>query len=255
VIIGTKVSKRPRFKWLPAANVAAAADASLKRLQTDYIDVYHAHFDDRSSGCEPPAVLQPQYNLVARQPYEREIASVAASAGLAVVPHFALAAGFLTGKYRNKPRRAAPTTLIGGLVTGKHRRKRYEFGAQIRRQMASKYSTHAGLAVIDALDGIASAHGVAIATVAIAWLCGRPNVAAPITIARTAEQLPPLLAAATPRSLTQTVGRSLSVVPNAMKDAGQSSAAPRWGCRPPSEAATPPRVPSGKKVRDTGAGW
>jgi aryl-alcohol dehydrogenase-like predicted oxidoreductase len=151
----------------------------------------------RSSGCEPPAVLQPHYNLVTRQPYEREIAPVAASAGLAVVPYFALAAGFLTGKYRKKPRRATPLALASGLLTGKHRRKKYEFGAQIRQMMASKHSTDAGLAVIGALDTIASAHGVAIATAAIAWLRVRPNVVAPITSARTAEQLPTLLPAAT----------------------------------------------------------
>jgi aryl-alcohol dehydrogenase-like predicted oxidoreductase len=238
VIIGTKVSRHPSFKGLAPANVAAAADASLNRLRTDYIDVYYAHYDDpatplgetigafetlrtagkiravglsnyrgsritewldtaRSIGSEPPAILQPHYNLVTRQPYEREIAPVAASAWLAVVPYFALAAGFLTGKYREKSGLTANLALIGGLLTGKHRRKRYEFGAQVRQQMASKYSTGAGLAVIDALDGIASAHGVAIATVAIAWLRGRPNVAAPITSARTPEQLPPLLAAAT----------------------------------------------------------
>jgi len=238
VIIGTKVGHHPRFKGLAPANVAAAADASLKRLQTDYIDVYYAHYDDpatplaetigafetlrtagkiravglsnytgaritewleaaRSSRSEPPAVLQPHYNLVTRQPYEREIAPVAASAGLAVVPYFALAAGFLTGKYRKKPRSATPLALAGGLLTGKHRRNKYEFGAQVRQMMASKHASDAGLAVIDALDGIASADGVAIAAVAIAWLRGRPNVVAPITSARTAEQLPTLLAAAT----------------------------------------------------------
>jgi aryl-alcohol dehydrogenase-like predicted oxidoreductase len=238
VIIGTKVSRHPRFKGLSPANVAAAADASLKRLQTDYIDVYYAHYDDpatplaetigafetlrttgkiravalsnytgariaewldtaRSSGCEPPAVLQPHYNLVTRRLYEREIAPVAASAGLAVVPYFALAAGFLTGKYRKKLGLAPSLALVGALLTGKHRRKPYDFGAQVRQRIASKHSSDAGLAVIDALDGIASGHGVAIATAAIAWLRGRPNVVAPITSARTAEQLPALLAAAT----------------------------------------------------------
>jgi len=238
VIIGTKVSKHPQFKGLSPANVAAAADASLKRLQTDYIDVYYAHYDDRATplaetvgafetlrtagkvravglsnytgariaewldtaqanGYEPPAILQPHYNLVTRQPYEREIAPVAASAGLAVVPYFALAAGFLTGKYRKKSELAAYLALARGLLTGKHRTNKYEFGRQIRQQMASKYASSAGLAVIDALDSIASLYQVAIATVAIAWLRRRPNVAAPITSARTVEQLPTLLAAAT----------------------------------------------------------
>jgi len=238
VIIGTKVSKHPQFKGLSPANVAAAADASLKRLRTDYIDVYYAHYDDpatplaetvgafetlrtagkiravglsnysgariaawldvaRALGCEPPAILQPHYNLVTRQPYEREIAPVAANAGLAVAPYFALAAGFLTGKYRKKSGLAAYLGLARGLLTGKHRRNKYEFGGQIRQQMASKYASDAGLAVIDRLDSIASVHRVAIAAVAIAWLRSRPNVVAPITSARTVEQLPTLLASAT----------------------------------------------------------
>lgn len=215
VVIGTKVSSHPQFKGLSAPNVAAAADASLGRLRTDYIDVYYAHFDDQDTplaetagafealrqagkirvvalsnytadritewleichreGYEPPAVLQPNYNLVTRQPYEREIAPVVARENLAVVPYFALAAGFLTGKYRRKE----------------------DFGEGIRSRMASRYFNDAGLAVVDAVAAIAAARGAELSTVAVAWLRARPNVAAPIASARSTEQLPALLASA-----------------------------------------------------------
>ncbi|WP_344869046.1 aldo/keto reductase [Amycolatopsis ultiminotia] len=216
VVIGTKVSIHPQFQGLAADNVAAAADASLKRLGTDYIDVYYAHRDDASTplaetagafealrkagkiravalsnytgaritewleiarreGYEPPAVLQPDYNLVKRLPYEREIAPVATDAGIAVVPYFALASGFLTGKYRRKE----------------------DFGEGPRQFLANQFFSDAGLAVLDVLEEVASAHAAEISTVAIAWLRGRPEVVAPIASARTVGQLPALLSSAT----------------------------------------------------------
>jgi aryl-alcohol dehydrogenase (NADP+) len=216
VVIGTKVHDHPEFKGLAAANIAAAADASLTRLGTDRIDVYYAHHDDqdtplaetvsafdalhkagkiravalsnysgariaewldisRREGYELPTVLQPEYNLVRRQPYEHEIAPVVADAGLAVLPYFALASGFLTGKYRTKE----------------------DFGPDIRQYLANRFFSEAGLAVVKVLEGIAAAHGVEISTAAIAWLRGRPGVVAPIASARTPEQLPALLASAT----------------------------------------------------------
>ncbi|WP_216898374.1 aldo/keto reductase [Nocardia alni] len=216
VIVGTKVSQHPQFKGLAPATVAAAADASLARLGTDYIDVYYAHFDDpdtpltetigafdvlrkagkirtvalsnytgaritewldisRREGYEPPAVLQPHYNLVTRQPYEREIAPIAVAEGIAAVPYFSLASGFLTGKYKNKQ------DLAGG----------------IRQNIAGQYFSEAGLAVVAVVEDIASARGAEMSTVALAWLRGRPSIVAPIVSARTLEQLPALLASAT----------------------------------------------------------
>jgi aryl-alcohol dehydrogenase-like predicted oxidoreductase len=144
VVIGTKVSQHPKFTGLSAANVAAAADASLKRLGTDYIDLYWAHYDDpevplqetaeafdalvqagkvraigvsnysgerirewitiaRREGYSVPVAVQPLYNLVRRDPYERDIAPVAAAESLAVVPYQALVSGFLADKYRAGP--------------------------------------------------------------------------------------------------------------------------------------------------------
>jgi aryl-alcohol dehydrogenase-like predicted oxidoreductase len=216
VVVATKVSQHPQFRGLSAANVAAAADASLARLGTDYIDLYYAHYDDAGTPLEEtagafdalvkagkvravgvsnytaerirewfevarrndfvlPVAVQPHYNLVERRAYEHNIAPVAAEENLAVLPYYALAAGFLTGKYR---------------TTG-------DLASSPRGGGAKAYLTEDGLAVIKVLTEVADAHGVEPASVALAWLRTRPGVAAPIASARTVEQLPALIASAT----------------------------------------------------------
>lgn len=213
VVLATKVSQHPQFRGLAASNIAAAAEASLKRLRTDYIDLYWAHYDDpktpieetagafdalvkagkvraigvsnytgerirewfevaRREGFTLPVAVQPHYNLVARAKYERDIAPVAAAEHLAVVPYYALASGFLTGKYKT-------AEDLAGAARG---------GA------AGNYLNENGLAVIKVLEEIAGAHSASPATVALAWLRGRPGIAAPIASARTPEQLPALVA-------------------------------------------------------------
>ncbi|WP_069766199.1 aldo/keto reductase [Streptomyces sp. LUP47B] len=130
-------------------------------------------FSDRE-GLARYVALQPQYNLVSRDTYEGELQAVAAREGLAAVPYYALASGFLTGKYR------PGTTVESARATG-----------------AGKHlETERGRKVLAALDDIAESHGVPVATVALAWLASRPTVAAPIASARTVEQLPALLGVA-----------------------------------------------------------
>ena len=216
VVIATKVSQHPDFPGLTATNIKAAADASLRRLGTDHIDLYYTHFDktevpveeiigaldelvkagkvraigasnisaarlaeslafsDRE-GLARYVALQPQYNLVSRDTYEGELQAVAAREGLAAVPYYALASGFLTGKYRPGATVDSPRAAAGA---GKH------------------LDTERGQKVLAALDDIAEAHTVPVATVALAWLASRPTVAAPIASARTVAQLPALLGVA-----------------------------------------------------------
>ncbi|CAL9466140.1 1-deoxyxylulose-5-phosphate synthase YajO [Streptomyces sp. enrichment culture] len=215
VVIATKVSQHPEYPGLSAANIKAAADASLRRLGTDHIDLYYTHFDkpevpveeiigaldelvkagkvrhiaasnisaerlrasldfSEREGLARYVALQPHYNLVSRDTYEGELQDVARRAGLAAVPYYALASGFLTGKYR-------PGTTVDSPRAG---------GA------AQHLRTERGQRVLAALDEIAQAHDAPVATVALAWLAAQPTVAAPIASARTVEQLPALLGVA-----------------------------------------------------------
>jgi aryl-alcohol dehydrogenase (NADP+) len=195
-------------------NVQAQCEASLQRLQTDRIDVYYAHFDDeetpledtlrafdalvqtgkvrhvaasnyaperltralelqREHGLAEFTVLQPHYNLVERD-FEQTLLPVADAWELAVCPYFALAKGFLTGKYRP-----------GGKAVKSQRAE----GARV-------YLERGGKQVLAALDEVSKARGVEPAAVAIAWLRAHPRVVAPIASARTTEQLAAILPAA-----------------------------------------------------------
>ena len=116
--------------------------------------------------------LQPHYNLLERAEFETSLSPVLAAEGLACLPYYGLAKGFLTGKYR-----------LGTDV------------ASARAERARAYLDDRGLAVLAVLDEIAAGHGVAVAAVALAWLAAQPTVAAPIASARTPEQLADLLPA------------------------------------------------------------
>ncbi|MEU7255002.1 aldo/keto reductase [Streptomyces rimosus] len=116
--------------------------------------------------------VQPHYNLVSRETYEGELADTAARHGLGAVPYYALASGFLTGKYR-------PDSDVNS----------------VRSEKAAQYlATDRGRKVLAALDTVAAAHQAEHATVALAWLAAQPTVTSPIASARTVEQLPALLA-------------------------------------------------------------
>jgi aryl-alcohol dehydrogenase-like predicted oxidoreductase len=129
-----------------------------------------------AEGFAPPVALQPHYNLVERASYESSLAPVVAEFGLGVLPYYALASGFLAGKYRAASDQAGAARQPG----------------------ASQYLTApTGPAVLAALDAIAADRGVEQATVALAWLRTRPNLVAPLASARTVDQLPALLASAT----------------------------------------------------------
>ncbi|MFD5748152.1 aldo/keto reductase [Streptomyces sp. NPDC127033] len=214
VLLATKVGAHPEFKGLKAATIKAGAEESLRRLRTDYIDLYYTHFDDpdvpveeivtaldqlvtegkvravaasnisaerldasiafaEREGLARYVALQPHYNLVSRDTYEGPLRDAAVRHGLSVVPYFALASGFLTGKYR-------PGTQVESARAGS----------------AGKYlESERGVEVLAALDRIAAARGAEVATVALAWLAAQPTVIAPLASARTVEQLPTLLAA------------------------------------------------------------
>lgn len=210
VQIGTKVFMLNSRHGLGAANIAAALEDSLRRLQTDYVDIYYAHRDDTdvaqeeswgafadavaagtvrtlgvsnftaeriasaqdvlaSRGDARIAFSQDQYNLVERA-IETTLVPGLLELGVAEVPYYALAAGFLTGKFR-------PGVDVDTARTG-----------------SAKYlEDPRNVALLDVLDGIAAAHGVSVTAVSLSWLRSRPAVAAPIASVRTPEQLPALV--------------------------------------------------------------
>ncbi|WP_329496260.1 aldo/keto reductase [Kitasatospora herbaricolor] len=219
IVVATKVGAHPGSTGLKAHTIKSATEESLRRLGVERIDLLYTHRDDTDTpveefitaldelvkegkvreiaasnisaerltealefsareGLARYVAVQPHYNLVSRATYEGPLAEVVAAHGLSSVPYFALASGFLTGKYRP-----------GGADVD-----------SARAQGAARYlDDPRGPKVLTALDAVAAAHGTEPATVALAWLASRPTVAAPIASARTVEQLPPLLAAASLR--------------------------------------------------------
>jgi len=145
----------------------AASNYSAARLK-EALDV------SRRNGAPSYVALQPHYNLLERAQYEQELAPLLAREKLVSFPYFALAKGFLTGKYR--PGRTVDSP---------------------RAQGASSYLDERGVALLAALDRIAEERSTTLAAVSLAWLLAKPTVAAPIASARSVEQLRDILPAAT----------------------------------------------------------
>jgi aryl-alcohol dehydrogenase-like predicted oxidoreductase len=118
--------------------------------------------------------LQPEYNLVERAGYERELEPLARREQVGVISYYALASGFLSGKYRSE----------ADLAKSRAR------GGSVRRHLNPR-----GLGILDALDRVASSHRATPVQVALAWLIARPGLTAPIASATSVEQLHELLGA------------------------------------------------------------
>jgi len=118
--------------------------------------------------------LQPLYNLVERPAYEAELEAVCVQHGLGVINFFALARGFLSGKYRSED----------------------DLGKSPRGAGVKPYLNGHGLGVLAALDAAAQRLGATPAQVALAWQIARPSITAPIASATSLAQLDDLIAAA-----------------------------------------------------------
>lgn len=123
-------------------------------------------------GVAPMVALQNHYNLMHRTEYEGGLAHVVSRQGLAVMPRYALASGFLTGKYRQR------SDLT-----------------QKRREGVGRYLGRRGLRILAALDEVSAAHGATVASVALAWLLTKEMVVAPVVSASTPEQVAELAVA------------------------------------------------------------
>lgn len=155
-----KLVKQGKVRFIGASNYSGA------RLR-------EALATSKQKGLAQYQTLQPNYSLVEREGYEKDLAPVVAESGIGVIPYFSLAGGFLTGKYRSDAD-----------VQGK-----------ARAGIVGKYVNPKGLAVIEALDSVAKEYNSTPAAVALAWLIAQPGITAPIASATSEKHLKDLVAA------------------------------------------------------------
>lgn len=208
--VGTAIG--PYRKDLTAGHILGAVEDSLRRLQTDHIDLYFSHWPDDSTPIEETLgayrklisqgkvrvigasnydaqqlqralsaaaanalpryeVVQPEYNLCRRTSFEGALCDLCVQEGLGVITYFSLASGFLTGKYRSRD----------------------DLAGSARGSAVEKMLDERGLRILQSLDGIALAHGIRPAEVALAWLMQQRGVTAPIASATSIDQLESLI--------------------------------------------------------------
>jgi aryl-alcohol dehydrogenase-like predicted oxidoreductase len=209
IVLATKIGMQmPSGKGLSKKHIFQAAEDSLRRLQTDHIDLYQSHEDDPSIPLEETLgafaelikqgkvrtigasnysadrlaesfkvskqlglpryeSLQPKYNLYDRSEYEAALEPLALKEGIGVIPYYALASGFLTGKYRSES----------------------DLGKSLRGAGVKKFLNPRGFRILTALDEVSKAHNSTPGKVALAWLMAQPSITAPIASATSAEQV------------------------------------------------------------------
>lgn len=217
VVIATKVGMDlgDDKKGLSGNYIARAVEDSLKRLQTDYIDLYQSHKDDEDTpqqetleayaklieqgkvraigasnfsaarlrealeiseklGIPSYQTLQPQYNLYDRADFESELEPLCLEKNVGVINYYALASGFLSGKYRSEA----------------------DLSKSQRGERVKDYLNERGYRILKALDEVAEKYGSTPASASVAWLIARPSVTAPIASATSLDQLKDLAEAA-----------------------------------------------------------
>ena len=215
VLILTKVAMWPAQPGLSAANIAAAVEGSLKRLQTDYIDLYQSHQDDADTPIEETLEA---YDRLIKAGKVRAIGAsnftpdrlaaslkVSADRGLpryeTIQPKFNLydrdeVDGALADLTQREGLGVIPYYgLAAGFLTGKYRTQA-DLEGKARGRTVGRYLNDKGLRVLAALDAAAKAAGASQAQIALAWIMAHPSITAPIASATSVEQLNELMAAA-----------------------------------------------------------
>jgi len=207
MIIATKVGKLDTKPGLSPSNIISACEDSLKRLGSDYIDIYYSHQDDLDTPIEQslgaydslikagkvryiaasnftPERLQESLDIskklnlasyiasqdqynLMERDYENSLMPTLKSNGLSQIPFYGLARGFLTGKYRKG--KTVESIRANGVNTS--------------------YANDRGWAMIDKLDQVAKDKNTSVAAVALAWLRAQETVSAPIASATRLEQI------------------------------------------------------------------
>ncbi|MBK8821314.1 MAG: aldo/keto reductase [Anaerolineales bacterium] len=212
IVLATKVrgemGKGPNDQGLSRVHIINAVDASLRRLQTDYLDLYQSHWTDDDTSIEETLrafddlvkqgkvryvgasnyaawelmqalwtsdknslarydSLQPHYNLIHRDEFERELHAVCKTYEIAVIPYSPLAGGFLTGKYR----------------------KNESLPESKRAEGRKRAMTDKNFALIDEMEVIALRHAATISQIALAWMLADSVITSPIIGATSIDQL------------------------------------------------------------------
>ena len=207
IVIATKVAKLSTRPGLSAANISAAVEDSLRALQTDYIDLYYAHEDDKTAplretlGAFDALIKSGKVRYIAASNYtgERLAEALEISKAEGFAQYVALQNHYNLLERAEFEGDAAPVViqegisaipyfgLARGFLTGKYRP-----GATIdsvRAAGVASYQNDRGYKVVSLLDDIAKTHGTTISSVALGWLAAQPGVSTPIASARTVEQL------------------------------------------------------------------
>ena len=206
-IIATKVAKLSTRPGLRPENIIAACNDSLRRLQTDYIDIYYSHADDKevpmaeTLGAYAQLISEGKIRYIAASQHTgarlQEALNISKEQGL---PSYIALQDQYNLMERNpfeSEQQAVVATnglsalpyysLARGFLSGKYRP-----GVtvdSVRADGVKEYQTDKGWAVIAALDEIAKAHKSSVSAVALAWLRANPQISTPIASARTVEQL------------------------------------------------------------------
>ena len=208
IVLATKVGMLSTRAGLSAANIEAAVNDSLKRLKTDYIDVYFSHLDDDKTplvdtlGTYHKLIAAGKIRVIGASNYtgERleEALKVSAKEGIpgyqVLQPEYNLydRTGYESDlepvATAHKVSVVTYYSLASGFLSGKYRSKA-DTEKAARGSKVAGYLNDRGLKIVDALVKVAEHHDTAPAAIALAWLIARPSVTAPIASATSVKQL------------------------------------------------------------------
>ncbi len=215
-VIATKVGEdMGSGRSLKSGDIMRAAEASLKRLQTDHIDLYQTHFDDPNT--EPDETMQAYATLIAQGKVRaigasnvsaaRLQASLEASKRLGIARYESLQPRYNLHDRAAFEREFEPLclrerigvipyySLAAGFLTGKYRSEGDVGKSAARAPRIKEFFNARGLRILQAIDEVAARHNATPAQVSLAWLIARPSITAPIASATSLQQLDEIMQA------------------------------------------------------------